>query len=425
MQHLHAQVIGNPLPQEEYPSRNTSPSAAPVDTSIHPDGSDSDDRKNSRTFPGLPNSVVNIPDPRFSKRGGKDVPNVRVVTRRNPHYDAVVQKALKPGDKNIEPEFITEEVPDVGAGSKDIGAIIAAAQSDRLISSLPSKLYAPIHAQACDRYLGAKNYQRLSLSLERYMKSYSQHPWGPTDFQDMFNWNTYVMALYGQMLYAFVTDIEMQRTTPVFDLGTSEAVGMEYMELNELIAELSSFQQKSEDRGQRVDDANPSRNSIEDHLKNFYDSRDAADKSKMADANAVVISTKGLDPIPSSLDPDDFDPGTVPIDPSPGPVIPPTPAGNSWGPGPDPRIYPGRPWSPSNDHRRDPTKPLDPSDPFDPNDKDKKRLPPGFAASKVHIGRTEMDDGIRANTNKRKASAIDEDPIVTQRNNMFSMFQGR
>ena len=436
LNHLHAQVIGNPEPQVQYPSRNTSPSASPIDHSIHPDGSSFDDRKNRRTFAGLPNSVVNIPDPRVSKRGGQDVPNVRLVTKRNPKYDPIIQKKLKPGDPLIVPEFITEEVPDIGAGSKDIGAMIQAAQSDRLISSLPSKLYAPIHAQAVDRYLGAKNYQRLSLSLERYMKSYSQHPWGPTDFQDMFNWNTYTMALYGQMLYAFVTDIQMQRNSPVFDMSEPEGVGIEYMELNELIAELASFQQKSEDRGTRVDDANPSRNSIEDHLNNFYEGRDSLDKQKMAEGNAVIISTDDLPPIPSSVTPGDVTPDAVdPVQPEPGPVIPQpvVPPPNPWGPGPDPRIYPDQPYSfPDNDVRSDPSIPLHPEDQFDPNDRSKPHLPPstlfstmaGKSKPPVRIGVREMDNGIKRGSMSGLPDR-EHDPIVNSRKRMFDMFHGR
>ena len=435
---LSAQVIGNPEPQAQYPSRNTSPSAAPVDNSIHPDGSTSSERQTRQTFSGVPSFIMNIPDPRFSRRGGIDVPNVRLHTRRNPNYDPTIQQHLKPGDEGHQEEYITEEVPDVGVGSKDIGAAIASAQSDRLLRAIPTKLYAPIHPQACDRYFGTLNYQRLSLPIERYMKSYSQHPWGPTDFQQMYNWNMYTMGLYGGMLYAFVNDVNMQKTSPIFDMNTPEAVGDEYMELNELINELSRFQQNADDRADRVTDSGAAQRPLEEQLDKFHRDQSVLDKEKMFQGDVAIISTEGLSPFPTGgsgatgVNPDDvLPPGAIPQ--PPGPVIPPGGGGPQWpGGGPDPRYDPDTPWSPNNDQRIDEDKPFsDDNDmtrehdwPDPPNTNN--RLYNTFTSqlkSPTQIGATMMNKGI---SNKRKlGSMMKSDTVNTElerKNKMYSMF---
>ena len=283
---LSAQVQGNSTPRTLYPSRNTSPSAAPIDNSIHPDGSTGPQRANRNTFQGLPSSISNIPDPRFSMRAGEEVKNIRIATINNPAFDPT----KLPGDPGYEEELITTPVDDLGAGSKDIGAHIAASLADRLLRSMPSKLYAPIHAQACDRYLGAINFQRLSMPIEKYMKSYSQHPFGPEDFQQMYEWNSYTMALYGTMLYAFVTDIQMQRIVPVFDLSTPTAVADEYMELNELISELARYQQASEDRAGRVGDDGSSKRPVEEHIDQYLKDQSDRDTQLLQQSNVVAIS---------------------------------------------------------------------------------------------------------------------------------------
>ena len=283
---LSAQLDGNPKPSTPYPSKNTSPSAAPIDDSIHPDNSTGPQRANRSTFKGLPVSISNIPDPRFSKRGHENVANVRIATIKNPEFDPT----KSPDDPDYQPEFTTTPIDDLGAGSKEIGAHIEAAVSDRLLRSMPSKLYAPIHAQACDRYLGSINYQRLSMTLEKYMKSYSQHPWGPQDFQQMFEWNSYTMALYGTMLYAFVTDIKMQRITPFFDMSTPIAVGDEYMELNELISELARYQQASEDRAGRVGDDGSGKRPVEEHIDQYLKEQSDRDNMLLQESNVVAIS---------------------------------------------------------------------------------------------------------------------------------------
>lgn len=426
---LSSQVMGNPEPQVQYPSRNTSPSAAPVDNSIHPDGTSGVDRANQMQLSGIPSRVSNIPDPRFSKRGGVDVPNVRIITVKNPKYDPT----KKEGDEGYEKEWITQEAPDIGAGSKDIGAQIEMAESDRLLRSIPTKLYPPIHAQACDRYLGALNYQRLSLPIEQYMKSYSQHPWGPSDFQQMYNWNSFTMGLYGEMLYAFVTDIQMQRTSPVFNMDTPESVGDEYMELNELISELARFQQHADDRADRVNDSGAGQRPLEDHMNKFYEDRNEIDKQNMMDSDAVVISTEGLLPIPTGSG------GEIPTPtPAPDPTPAPTPHTNPWGPGPDPTIDPSKPWSPENDRRKDISKPLNPNDPVDPNDTLKPHIPKFYSKSSsigivkpdVKIGAVEMDQGIRRTNggSERRLNSADNsngDDVISKRNHMYKMFQGR
>ena len=424
---LAAQVIGNPEPQAQYPSRNTSPSAAPVDNSIHPDGSTGVQRQNRRTFEGVPSFVMNIPDPRFSRRGGIDVPNVRLVTRRNPEFDP----KLKPEDKEYKPEFITEEVPDIGVGSKDIGAHINQAQSDRLLRSIPTKLYAPIHPQACDRYFGTLNYQRLSLPIEKYMKAYSQHPWGPTDFQQMYNWNLYTMALYGGMLYAFVNDINMQKTTPIFDMGTPEMVGDEYMELNELINELARFQQNADDRADRVADSGAASRPLEEQLDKFHQDQSILDKEKLFQGDVAIISTEGLTPFPSG-----GGGGSSGI-----PDTPDTPSGggsssNPWGPGPDPRMNPDLPWAPDNDRREDEDKPMTPDNVLDPDDPGTPYPPrqprldsnvyTSFASQlkpPTQIGASVMDRGITNRT--LLTQPIDKDVEMDRKVKMYKMFFGR
>lgn len=327
---LNAQIQGSSEPSEPYPSKNTSPSAAPIDNSIHPDGSTGPQRANRSEFRGIPTMISNIPDPRFSMSAGKQVENIRISTIKNPKFDPTIDL----NDPNYEPEYITKPVDDIGAGSKDIGARIDAAVSDRLLRSMPTKLYAPIHAQACDRYLGSINYQRLSLSIEKYMKSYSQHPWGPTDVQQMYDWNVYTMALYGEMLYAFVTDIQMVRTIPVFDLGTPTAVMDEYMELNELISELARFQQAAEDRAGRLGDDTNRVRPIEDHIDRFIKEQSDKDKGLISDSNIAIYSPDT--PFPSSNDPPPPPPPppAVPVVPIPprNPPGPPLPSGDAAAP---------------------------------------------------------------------------------------------
>lgn len=332
----------HPTPEVQYPSRNTSPSAPGIDNSTHPNGSTSIDRQNQQLVSSLPSSVFNIPDPRFSKRGGKNIPNVRVITVKNDKYDPKSKK--KKGDDGYEPEFITKEIPDIGVGSKDVQAHIDAAESDRLLSSLPMKLYAPIHAQACDRYLGSRNYQRLGLGVEEYVKNYSTQGFNSTDYQKMFNWNMYVMQLYGEMLYAFVTDIRMQRVVPVYNLATPQSVADEYMELNELVVELTRYQQESDDRADRVSGAGKSTRPLETELNKFFSGQEDKAKEQIFDANAMVISFPS--DMPPSSNSDDVRPGGNPSGGGdiPDPSNPPTP--DPDGPTPPTELYMNEPKDP-------------------------------------------------------------------------------
>ena len=301
----HATLLGTPDSETPYPGKNVSPSADAagvrrdyriVDGHLRAvvAGSLTPEEAGRHSLEGIPNRVSNIPDPRFSKRGGVNVPNVRIVTIRNPEYDP----KIKEGEKGFQPEFITKEVPDIGAGSHEVEGEIQKAEADRLLENVPLQLYAPIHPQACDRYLGKKNYQRLGTPIEQYMKHYSQHPWGPEDIQSMYSWNQTILILYGPMLYAFVTDIAMQRTEPVYPLSMPKNVQTEYMELNELLTELKKFQAASEDRADRVGDSGVGREPIEKHLDTFFKDQQEEQDSKLADMNAVIIALPD-EPIPT------------------------------------------------------------------------------------------------------------------------------
>jgi hypothetical protein len=314
---VHRALVHNTEPTTIPPNKSVSPSAGPtsgpkryrlVDGKLREVIGDTGtlEETERRTISGIPSKVSNIPDPRYSERGGKQVKNIRIITVRNPDYkpdlpDGPDNKQFlhKGTDKNGNKEdpFIEEEVPDIGAGAKEVQRDIERAEADRLHAALPFKLYAPIHAQACDRYLGVKNYSRLALDAEAYFKSYSQHPFGPKDYQQQYNWNSLVLRVYGPMLYAFVTDVEMQRTTPIFTMETPESVVLEYMELNELIDELKSYQMKSTDRANRVGDSGVGQTPIEKHLDDFFRDRDRTEQEKLDDANAVIISLPDLPPI--------------------------------------------------------------------------------------------------------------------------------
>jgi hypothetical protein len=312
---VHRAILGTPTSNAPAPGRNVSPSAAPpatkrdyrvIDGKLVALVSESRTLEEQARFTldGIPSKVSNIPDPRYSERGGKQVKNVRIITIKNPKYDPKDPNArefISRGDLPAGPDdkFINKEVPDIGAGSKDIDAAIERAEADRLTASLPFKMYAPIHPQACDRYLGERNYARLALPNERYFKSYTQQPFGAEDVQQQFNWNRFVMSTYGPMLYAFVTDQRMQRVDPVFDMTTPDAVTLEFMELNELVGELQRYQSKSADRSSRVGDSAVAQEPIEKHLSDFFDSRDDEEQEKIADANVVMIALPDQDPTSS------------------------------------------------------------------------------------------------------------------------------
>jgi hypothetical protein len=321
-------------PKTMPPNKSVSPSGAPGSTPKRyriVDGKMREVTAESMTFAdagrntvaGIPDAVSNIPDPRYSERGGKMVPNVRIVTRRNPDFDPE-----KPTGADNQ-EFLHDsgdpgtEVTDVGAGSKDVNAELQKAQADRLLAGLPFRMYAPIHPQACDRYLGQKNYARLALEPERYFRDYSQHPFGPDDKQQQLNWNQFIITVYGPMLYAFVTDLQMQRNTPVFGLATPDAVTLEYMELNELVNELKAYQMKSTDRANRVGDSGTAQTPIDKHLDDFFTNRDQSEQQRLDDANAVIVALPDNPPPPGGdtgvappQDPTDPAPPTAPTNPA-------------------------------------------------------------------------------------------------------------
>lgn len=349
-----AALVHTVEPKTPPPNRNVSPSAGPtsaakryriVDGKLREVVSDTPSLEEAAraTIAGIPSSVSNIPDPRFSERGGQMVENVRIVTRRNPKYRPDVPKgpdnrefihvagdgANAPSPPSTEPEFIEQKIPDVGAGAGAVQAEVQKAEADRLLASLPFKMYAPIHPQACDRYLGVKNYARLSLEPEQYFADYSQHPWGAKDVQQQYDWNAMIMTLYGPMLYAFVTDANMQRTSPVFGMETPQAVTLEYMELNELVVELKAYQMKSADRANRVGDSGAAQTPIEQHLDNFFKDRDRSEQEAMSDANAVIISLPDVPdfpPRPGGGGGDDPDIPPAPPNPVPDPTPGPPPA---------------------------------------------------------------------------------------------------
>ena len=282
---LQTEVIQEPVGR--YPSRSISPSAAPVDNSIHVDGSTGPERLANKTISGIPAKVYNIPDPHTSERGGVQVPNTREVTVRNRDYDPT----LKPTDPKYQEQFVTMTVPDIGVGSKDIQARVEAAEADRVLASIPQRLYAPIHAQAVDRYLGSRNFKRLAAPDEQYFKVYSEHGWTAENTTEMFQWNVFVMKAYGTMLYAFVTDVSLMRDSPVFDLSVPGAVILEFKELNELMKELQRYQEKSEDRADRISSGQIAR-PIERALDNFFRDRKAIDEEVgEAPPNAIVVAS--------------------------------------------------------------------------------------------------------------------------------------
>lgn len=281
---LHEQVQGNPIKVQRYPSRHESVTAPPVDKSRHPDGTTAVERQAKQTMGGTPSAVFNIPDPRYSMIGGEQVPNVKVITVENPAYD----KSKPDGPTNK--KYITKQVPDIGAGSKEINQEIEKAEADRLLKSTKTKLYASIHSQAVDRYLGARNYQRLSLPLEKYMETYAAQNFGPTDITQMYEWNLYIMMLYGPTMYANVGDSAMVRNVPAYTEATPSAVGDEFMELNELVGEMKRYQQVSDDRADRVAGGGVGAKPIEREMGKFFKDQSEAQKEQLLDSNAVVIS---------------------------------------------------------------------------------------------------------------------------------------
>ena len=415
-------IAFTPVPHTPIPGKNMSPSAQAggiqrdykiVDGKIVAlaDRTKSIEDVGNNTLSGIPSKISNIADPRFSERGGVQVPNVRIVTRRNPDYkpgEKDSEEFIHSGDAQAGPndKFENVEVADVGAGSREIGAAIDKAEGDRLTASLPFKLYAPIHPQACDRYLGEKNYARLSLEPVKYFKSYTQQPFAFSDIQQQFNWNNFVMTVYGPMLYAFVTDQAMQLTTPVFDMGTPEGVTLEFMELNELIAELERYQSKSADRSSRVGDSAVAQDPIEKHLSDFFHSRDDEEQDKMADANVAIIALpdQGSGDKPADNPDAPARPGQNPDKSVRGRDQPGASSGAHEG---------GGLWRPSKRVR------------FGVRDSDEEATSTqGFGSNKVSLGAGDIDQGVRRSTLKtyNKPVRVHENEKLEKRSAIFRRF---
>jgi len=299
-------IASSPIPAERPPSRTAEPSRdvprpqreyRVIDGKVVAMSTErpSLGGRSQSAFPENPQSVSNIADPRYSERGGRIVPNVRIETVRNPTYDPkdpnsrefTTRGDAAPGEND---QFINKEVPDVGIASKEVGKLLEAAEADRLASSVPFKLYPSIHSQAVDRFLGEKNYARLGLSKYMYFKSYTQQPFGADEVDKQYSWNRFVMQVYGPTFYAFVNDKDLWRQEPVFRMDTPKAVTMEFMELNELMVELKRYQMKSVDRSNRVADSAAAQEPIDKHLNDFFESRNDDEKEKIDDANAVIIA---------------------------------------------------------------------------------------------------------------------------------------
>jgi hypothetical protein len=277
-------------PIEEFPSRNVSPSAA-TDQSRHPDNSTYQERIN-KVDSSRPSWVLNIPDPATSKRGGKNIDNTREITIPNRDYDPKAKEGDKDYDKKKD-KFIQATIPDIAVGSKDIANEIEKAESDRLLEGQNFKLYAPIHANAVDRYLGKRNFMRLSLPDEEYLQKYADQQWNVSNIKEMYHWNVFVLQLYGPMLYSHVTDINLIRTQPVFDISLPGAVILEFKELNELMKELKRYQEHSTDRADRIGDggvgnSRPMEKALDDYFKQRQ-TEDSEEGKNTVPQDAIVI----------------------------------------------------------------------------------------------------------------------------------------
>lgn len=301
----------------DFPPRNEQ--AAISNTYIGGDGLTDFQRSIDRAGEGRPSAEINLPDPRFSERGGKLVPNTYERQIKNPKYDP----RLKPGDKGYEPPFITQTLPDIGLGSKDNARERERKEADRLLQGQPVKLYAPIHAQSVDRYLGKVNYARLGLRPEEYLHRYCDLRIAATDITSLFQWNVLAMMGYGPMLYAFVNDAALQRNLPKYPMENPEGVRREFMELYELIKELASYESNAPTRTERVADAagggssKGSQNTLSQQLEQYERQRAMRVAEQGFGPEAVVIQTSGnTDNTPSStVDPNK--PTPPPLPPSP------------------------------------------------------------------------------------------------------------
>lgn len=288
-EHYHSLAVQarRQQPLTEYPNRSVPVEPVP-DKSVHPDGSTYLTREGDGGPALTPSIVSNIPDPRYSKIGGRLVPNTKIRTYLNPKW--------KVGSK--EPRILTRVEPDVAGGAKDVQAQVDSAQADMLLKSIFTKVYAPIHAQAVDRYFGSTNYARVTQPPDFYFKYYTQQNFGPDDYEALLKWNRFVMMLYGPFLYAFVTDNDMQQREPVFnDLKFKRDITLEFMELNELMREVKKYQQNCDERSQRVVASGAAQRPLEEHLNKFAQDQREIEKQNMGNQNAVIVS------LPTNVDP--------------------------------------------------------------------------------------------------------------------------
>lgn len=310
-----------PQPVVEFPPRD-----APLNlpnTYVGGDGLTDFQRSIDRAGQGRPSAEFNLPDPRYSERGGQLVPNTFERQIKNPKYDP----RLKPGDKGYQPPFITQTNPDVGLGAKDNVREQEKREADRLLQNLPVKLYAPIHAQAVDRYLGRINYGRLGVDLPDYIRTYTDLQLNANDTTSLFRWNVMTMIAYGPMLYAFVNDESMQRNLPAYALEDRRGVEREFMELYELLKELQEYYKAAPSRADRVADtagaSSQGQPTLTQQLEQYERQRSMKFAEQGFGPGAVVIQTDAAGNAPPA---DDDDPGDDPADRPDPPPLPDPPA---------------------------------------------------------------------------------------------------
>jgi len=298
---LKALARQTPLPQERIPEANHSPNAAPTDMSQGPHKVTPSNVPTSSDRTGF---VNNIPDPRFSERGGQFIPNVDIETTLNPDFDDT--KPEGPDNRRL----IHNVSEDRFAGAHDVMNRLLQAEADRLLKGKPFTMYAPIHSQPVDRFLGVKNYRRLGISIQDYIRDFSELSIVAEDVEQMYKWNAMVLALYGQYIYSFAGYSEMTRTVPVYTPKVPVGVQQEFMELQELMKEVKSYQLVAETRAERVADSAASQRPIEQHLDDFFKSQEQEQREKLFNANSLIIAVD-----PGTDLPEPEDPATDPEEP--------------------------------------------------------------------------------------------------------------
>ena len=246
-----------------------------------------------------PGFINNIPDPRVSERGGKNVPNVVINTTLNPKFDPNIPEG--PTNRRL----IHDIRSDKHAGAHPIMRDLLQAEADRLLKNKQYHMYSPIHSQPTDRFLGAKNYRRLSIPFEDYMKQFSHLAVDPNDIETMHKWNKKAMIQYGEYMYAFATMDKMEKVVPQYDPSDPDGVRQEFMELQELMKEIKAYQLVSESRAERVHDSMATNRPVEQHLEDFYRRTQEDQERKLLGANSIVIATDTMDDEGGGDDDDD------------------------------------------------------------------------------------------------------------------------